>query len=365
MVESALALVVVALGLTVGHGYRRLREVLERTGQLERERVRVHVAIQRVARSLDDRLDHSTTLDVALGTMVDAVAAAAGRARLVGSYQARTFEAVPQQPGAGDAEALLAAERAALAGRGARECHDGWWALGSPLLATREPQPDPIGAVSVCRRMPFSREERELFAYLAVQTAASLEAVMLHERLIEHGLQDTLTGLASHRRFHEVLERQVEEALGARRPLSVLLLDLDDFRGVNAAFGHAAGDQVLGAVGQVVRDHCPPTGEAGRYGGQQIAVALPGRDVDGAWTVAEHIRADIAALDLEFGEGDVEITASAGIVELSARVASSEGLMFAADAALEEAKRAGKNRTVGFRGPYPADGAWMRRLRSR
>ena len=363
MLEAAVGLIA-ALGLALWHGQRRLREALERSAQLERERDRVQVAIHRVAHSLDERLDRGTTLDVALGTTVDAVAAAAGRARLEGSFQARTFEAVPLRPGAGEATALLAAERAALAGRSGRECHDGWWALGFPLLASREPRPDPLGAISVCRpAVPFSREEEELFAYLALQTAASLEAVMMHERLVEHGLRDTLTGLASHRRFQETLERLVEEALGSARPLSALLLDLDDFRGVNGEFGHATGDQVLGAVGELVQKACPPEGEAARYAGQQIAIALPRTDLEGAWAVAERLRSGIALLGA--GDGGPEVTASVGIVELSTRVASREGLLFASEAALDEAKRAGGNRTVGFRGPYRADDAWLRRVGGR
>jgi diguanylate cyclase (GGDEF)-like protein len=359
MLEAAIVVIAV-LGLVVWLGHRRLRDALERNAQLEHERDRVQVAIQRVARSLDERLDRGTTLDVALGTTVDAVAAAAGRARLEGSFQARTFEAVPHRPGAGDAQALLAAERAALAGRTGRECHDGWWALGSPLLASREPRPDPLGAISVCRpSVPFSRDEEELFAYLALQTAASLEAVMMHERLVDHGLRDTLTGLASHRRFQETLQRLVDEAHDSARPLSVVLLDLDDFRGVNATFGHATGDQVLAAVGQLARESCPEDGEAARYAGQQIAIALPATDLEGAWALAEKLRSGIALLGL--GNGGPAVTASAGIVELSTRVASREGLLFASEAALEEAKRAGGDRTVGFRGPYRTDDAWLGR----
>jgi diguanylate cyclase (GGDEF)-like protein len=367
MVEPAVAAFVVSLvvllALTARDGYRRLRNMLDHIAQLERERERVHVAIHRVARSLDDSLDRCTTLEVAVGTTVDAVAAAAGRARLAGSPKARTFDAVPHRPGAASAEALLAAERAALAGRSGRESYDGWWALGAPLVASREPRADPVGAMAVCREAPFSRDEEDLFAYLAAQTAASLEAITLHERLSEQVVRDELTGLGNHRRFQQVLATRVDEALRSGAPLSMLLLDLDDFRSINAALGHGAGDDVLRAVGQVVRDHCRMTDEPARYAGQQIAVALPGTDLEGAWAVAEDIRSDIAALDV--GDGTVSVTGSVGIIELSTRVASREGLIFAAEAALDEAKRAGKNRTVGFRGPYRADDAWLRRLPSR
>jgi diguanylate cyclase (GGDEF)-like protein len=367
MIELAAIAVVLPLGavllMAVRDGQRRLREALARVDRLERERARVHVAIDRVSRSLDDGLDRCTTLDVALGTTVDAVGAAAGRARIAGSFDARTFEAVPHSPGAADADALLAAERAALAGHRGRERFDGWWALGAPLMPRREAHADPIGSIAVCRRDgPFSREEQDLFTFLATQTAASIEAIALHERLSEQVVRDEITGLGNHRRFQEVLEERLEHALCTGTPLSVILLDLDDFRELNSALGHRIGDQVLRWVGEVVRDRCRTTDEPGRYAGQQVAVALPGTDLERAWAIAEDIRADIAALGV--GDDCRSVTASAGIVELSARVASREGLLFAAEAALDEAKRAGKDRCVGFRGPYRAeDDAWLRRLR--
>jgi diguanylate cyclase (GGDEF)-like protein len=364
MIELAAVALVVPLGgallMALRDGRRRLHDALDRVEQIERERERVHVAIHRMARLLDDGLDRWTTLEAALGTAVDAVDAAAGRARLAGSFEARTFEAVPHRPGAADADALHAAERAALAGHRWREFYGGWWALGCPLSPSREPHGDPIAAIAVCRDAPFSRQEEDLFAYLVTQTAASIEAIALHERLSEQVVRDELTGLGNHRRFQEVLEESVETVLCSGKPLSVILVDLDDFRSFNCTFGHRVGDEALRAVGCVVRDHCRMTDEPARYAGQQIAVALPGADLEGAWATAEDIRSDIAAL--EVGEDRAKVTASVGIVELSPRVASREGLLFAVEAALDEAKRAGKDRSVGFRGPYRADEAWVRQL---
>jgi diguanylate cyclase (GGDEF)-like protein len=336
----------VALALVVRHRQRRPHEAL---AQLDR----LQTAIHRLGRSLDDGLDSRATLEVALGIAVDATNAAAGRARLVGTFHATTYEAVPRQPGAAIAEALLAAERAALAGRSVRELHDGWWAIGAPLVARREPRPTPMGAIALCRPdTPFSRDEEDVFEFLAAQTALSLEAIALHERLMQQIVRDDLTGLANHRYFQEALGVRVEESLSAGRPLSVLLVDLDDFRTVNAALGHAAGDEVLRSVGRIVRDHCRMTDVAARFAGQQIAVALPGIDVDGACTVAEEIRSAIAAM--EAGDGTLRVTASVGIAELSSRVPSREGLIYAVESALEEAKRAGKNHIAGFRDAWLA-----------
>jgi diguanylate cyclase (GGDEF)-like protein len=335
---------------------RRLDEATARFEEAERERARVNVAVHRVGRSLGDSLDRRTMLEVALGTAVDAVAADAGRARMAGSSDARVFDAVPVRPGAAEAEALLAAERAALAGHElVSESGDGWWAMGHPLFAQRELEPLPLGAIAVCRHGgPFSREQEDLFAYLATQTAASIEAIALHERLRERFVSDELTGLANHRRFHEFLKAEVEQAPIAGHPLSVLLVDIDNFRRVNAELGHGGGDEVLRAIAAVVREHCRTTDDQpARYAGQRFAIALPGANIDDAWTVAEDIRTGVAALGLVVGGAHVSV--SVGLAELTARVASDEALIFAAEAALDEAKRAGKDRSMGFRGPYPAD----------
>jgi diguanylate cyclase (GGDEF)-like protein len=330
----------VALALATRHSQRQPRDPVEQLDRLQ-------VAIHRVARSLEDGLDGRATLEVALGTAVDAVGAAAGRARLAGSFDAQTFEAVPHEPGAREAEALLAVERAALFGRSEREFHGGWWALGAPLLARREPDSNPIGAIAVCRRgMPFSRDEEDLFEYIAAQASVALEAIAMHERLVALAVRDDLTGLGNHRQFQEALETLVNVALASGDPLSILLVDLDDFRSVNARYGHRVGDEVLRAVGQAVRQHCRTVDEVARYAGQQIAVALPGIDLDGACTVADAIRSDIAALDAR--RGRLKVTASVGVVELSERVGSREGLLFAVEEALDEAKRAGKNHVAGW-----------------
>jgi diguanylate cyclase (GGDEF)-like protein len=360
MVEAALiavALVAVA-ALAAVDGRRRLRDALRHVDDLEAERERVSATVDRLTRSLEGGLDRRLTLDIALGTTVDAVAAAAGRAWLVDSSETRTFEAVPVVPGAVDAEALLAAERAAVAGGEGREFIAGWWAIGALLEASRDAAP--LGAIAVCRNdRAFSRSEEDLFRFLAAQTGASLEAIALHERL--DPFRDELTGLANHRRFQELLEELVDESLRSGRALSLLLLDIDDFRTLNTTFGHGMGDEVLHAVAQAVRVRCGPSSEAARFSGQQIAVALPGSDLDAAWQIAEDVRAAVAELELPAGDEWLNVTASIGVVELSQRVASREGMIFAAEAALDEAKRAGKDRAVGFRGPYRTDDAWVRR----
>jgi len=322
---------------------RRVNAALDRLAELERERERVRVAIHRTARSLGYSLDRGAMLEVALGTAVDAVAASAGRARLAGSPESLVFEAVPRRPGEGDSDALLTVEQAALGGEAtASNDEHGVWAIGGPLLASRDPEI--LGALAVCRADgPFTREQSELFAYLAAQTAASIEAIDLHERLRNPEFQDELTGLANHRRFRELLSADVEGSLRCARPLSVLLIELDDLRRINAERGFAAGDETLVATADVLREQAGD--EPARIGGGTLAVTLADSTLDVAVAVGGELQAELARRGL---------SASIGIASLSNRVATTEALIAGAEAACREARRAGKGRLAGFRGPYEA-----------
>jgi diguanylate cyclase (GGDEF)-like protein len=121
--------------------------------------------------------------------------------------------------------------------------------------------------------------------------------------------------------------------------MSLVLFDLDDFKQVNDRHGHLVGDEVLRAVGRVVRRRCRGTDLPARYGGEEIAIALPRTDVSGAARLAETILREIAALDLD----GLRVTASAGVA--GGHDCPTE-LIRAADAMLYEAKRAGKNRVA-------------------
>jgi diguanylate cyclase (GGDEF)-like protein len=278
-----------------------------------------------------DRLDPRTALEVALSSAVGAMGAAAGRARLAGSPSPSAFEGP-----LGAADALVAAERPALAGRRAYKFRDGWWALGMPLRGER----DPLGAITVCRReVPFLPEEGELLADLAAQTSASLEAIALHQRF-----RGEVTGLVGRRRFERGLDARVEQSLRSGSPLSVLLVDVDDLPRVHAAFGRRAADGVLQGVADTVRRRCRIADEPARVANQRIAVALPGADLDLAWRTAELLREAIAHRELRVRGWWLSVTASIGIADLSQR----HGVLFAARSALNEAKRAGGNRSVSF-----------------
>ena len=194
----------------------------------------------------------------------------------------------------------------------------------------------------------FTKGERDLFNYLAGQAAVSIENVDLHELVQMQAVTDELTGLFNHRRFQEVIEAEVERAERFDQPLGLLMLDIDDFKRINDTYGHQQGDIVLREVARVLREQARQVDEPARYGGEEMAVALPQTDLEGTFLLAERVRESIEALRVvRLDGGDpLMVTASFGVAAVPESAHGTERLIAAADAALYAAKRAGKNRTV-------------------
>ena len=125
------------------------------------------------------------------------------------------------------------------------------------------------------------------------------------------------------------------------------MLDIDNFKHVNDTYGHQLGDLVLREVARVLRESSREIDEPARYGGEELAVVLPGTDLEGAYNLAERVRAGIEALDFPLldGMGSLRVTASFGAATLPGSADDQRALVAAADEALYRAKRAGKNRT--------------------
>jgi diguanylate cyclase (GGDEF)-like protein len=246
--------------------------------------------------------------------------------------------------------AVQAAEQAALeAGEAAETQISGATALARPLHAP-EPEDGILGVISIARPgRPFTDRQRELFAYLTNQAAISIENVDLHETVQRQAVTDELTGLFNHRRFQEVMTQEVERARRYGQEMGLIMLDIDNFKRVNDTYGHLQGDMVLREVARVLRQSSREIDEPARYGGEEMAVALPQTDLEGAYRFAERVRRRIEALDLPLldGDGTLKVTASFGAASLAKSPGEGkDALVAAADAALYRAKRSGKNRTV-------------------
>ncbi len=155
---------------------------------------------------------------------------------------------------------------------------------------------------------------------------------------------DGLTGLLNRRVLDERVEYEHRRAKRHKTPLSLVLLDLDNFKRRNDRYGHASGDEVLRRLGQLVTSALRVTDMAARYGGEEVVILLPDAGSAGAMTFAERLQARMREMDWP----DEPVTASFGIATLDAAVSSGRRLIELADRAMYEAKRTGKDRIVTY-----------------
>ena len=166
-------------------------------------------------------------------------------------------------------------------------------------------------------------------------------------RLYESSTRDPLTGADNRRNMDSRLQAEIAFAQRHRRPLSVILLDIDHFKSVNDRYGHQAGDQVLKSVAAVVRSQLRTEDAFARYGGEEFVIVLRDTTVPQATLVAERVRERISKTQVEIGSGTIAVTVSAGCASLSCSLGgSTEELIGVADRRLYKAKRSGRNCVV-------------------
>jgi len=207
-----------------------------------------------------------------------------------------------------------------------------------------------IGLVELVTHGPitFDDERLGLARTMANEAAMALENARLYEDARALADRDPLTGFYNHRFLHERLGEEVVRAQRARRPLSVLMLDVDDFKLVNDTFGHLFGDRVLTWTAELIRSTLRGSDIPARYGGDEFAIILPETDGDDARRAAERILA--AFRDHAFvGEqrGPVPIGASIGVATFPLEGRTATELIAAADAALYRVKRDGGHDVAG------------------
>jgi len=155
---------------------------------------------------------------------------------------------------------------------------------------------------------------------------------------------DPLTGLWNHEEILCSLQRELARARRSGEPLGVIMADLDHFKQVNDGFGHQAGDAVLHAVAARMLEHLRPYDAAGRYGGEEFLLVLPGCDLRNAEALAERLRLSICGSPVETSEGVIPVTLSLGVAALAGEEPDAAALIRAADRALYRAKEKGRNR---------------------
>ncbi len=182
--------------------------------------------------------------------------------------------------------------------------------------------------------------QRALFERLALMTAVGLNRARQFEELERQAASDSLTGIPNRRTITEFLQSRIAESRRASRPLALLLLDVDHFRLFNEEAGHDEGDEVLKGVAEILRRSIRAYDLAGRYGGEEFMVVLPGADENEAMQAAERIRRRIANLPTK---ASADVTASIGVALFPESAEEAEVLIKTADRALYRAKRQGRD----------------------
>lgn len=182
---------------------------------------------------------------------------------------------------------------------------------------------------------------------LSAIAAIAIESMLNRERLRRAGMTDGLTGVHNRRYFDHRSLIEFSQAVRHRYPLACLFLDIDHFKAINDRHGHPTGDEVLRQVGGLIQRSLRTGDLAARYGGEEFVVLLPRTDLAGAREVAERIRVMVQEAPFVTPEGGtVSATLSVGLAMLPAEATSFADLLAAADRAVYEAKRQGRNRTI-------------------
>ncbi|HKR00803.1 MAG TPA: sensor domain-containing diguanylate cyclase [Pyrinomonadaceae bacterium] len=186
----------------------------------------------------------------------------------------------------------------------------------------------------------WQENEVLLLRTVADQVTVAVNHARLFSQMQQQALTDGLTGCFNRRSFEIQLERDLHMATRMRLPLSLILLDLDNFKRVNDTFGHEAGDLALRLLADGLREELRSVDTAARYGGEEFAVILPQAGLDGALIVAERLRHRIESMEVP---GVGHVTASLGIATFPQHASSRDTLVVAADRALYDAKSSGRN----------------------
>jgi diguanylate cyclase (GGDEF)-like protein len=200
-----------------------------------------------------------------------------------------------------------------------------------------------FGTLTIAGRS-FDDEQRLAASSLASHAAIALENARLRRAVERQALVDGLTGIANRRQCEEALTAEIARAERLGSTLTLMLADLDDFKAVNDDHGHAVGDDVLRTFAGVLRATVRDSDLAGRWGGEEFLVLLPGAGAVGAGQLADRVREAFAERSSIGRDGEaVSVTCSFGVAQYRPGDGQRE-LFAAADRALYQAKRAGKNR---------------------
>jgi diguanylate cyclase (GGDEF)-like protein/PAS domain S-box-containing protein len=200
---------------------------------------------------------------------------------------------------------------------------------------------------------------RHRAAVVAEHFGRALVSLRQREDLLIETVRDPLTGLFNRRYLEESLEREMNRATRSRRPLSIIMLDVDHFKNFNDTYGHAAGDAMLSALGKMLQARTRQGDVACRYGGEEFLLILPEAPLDVAWQRAEQLRTEAQQLRIKLDTVELQpVTLSLGVAAFPKHGATPRELLASADSHLYLAKNAGRDRVIAgeqIQEPLPSE----------
>jgi diguanylate cyclase (GGDEF)-like protein len=203
-----------------------------------------------------------------------------------------------------------------------------------------------------CTFLPIMARNQEVIG-VCITIVDATETCMYQTKLdealaviAEQSIRDPMTGVYNRRKLEQEIASEIVRAVRYKRPLSMLMLDIDHFKRVNDTLGHLAGDEVIRHVAKLAATSLRKSDLVGRYGGEEFGILLPEVAGDGALIVAERIRSSVAASPASFDGRSVPVTISLGAAQLRMDGSSTSNLVAEADEALYASKKSGRNRVT-------------------
>ncbi len=197
----------------------------------------------------------------------------------------------------------------------------------------------------------LSASNSQYFHLISKMSSQALDNAFFHLKTKKMAHQDGLTGLHNHQSFQRILVESMAKSKSAKSELSLILMDIDNFKKINDTYGHQIGDEVLKAIGKILTDDTRKGDEPARYGGEEFAIVLPNTPIDQGVLVSERIREHVEKATFKDQDNNsFKVTISLGISSFTEDQNKTEkALINESDQALYKAKNSGKNQTIIFK----------------
>ncbi len=202
-----------------------------------------------------------------------------------------------------------------------------------------------LGDLTLTRRHKFSEKQISLIEDLLCQLVYPLRNCLLYKQALNSALLDDLTGLGNRAAYEKSLQREIELAQRQQSPLSLIILDIDNFKAINDAYGHSSGDRALKSLAETMSQTMRRSDMAFRFGGEEFVLLLSNTDAEAAAIVAERLRVAVAETLCHDGKRGFGFTVSLGVAQLEDKEHGYH-LFERADMALYQAKQTGRNTAV-------------------